>query len=152
MRISKRMLVMPGCWALPTYLKVINGNYKDLIILHSRNGMTHSAISFGNFIPVVASGEWDHEARPNHLSFNVNLNEIINHPSPKPLESIRKLIFYYTKENEIICDLFAGSGTIPIVCNEFNRQWIAFEIDPDYYEAASKRIENYKLQLKLNFA
>ncbi|GAG67220.1 unnamed protein product, partial [marine sediment metagenome] len=63
-RISKRMLVMPGCWALPTYLKEIEGHYRDLIILHSRNGMTHSAISFGNFIPVVASGEWKHESRP----------------------------------------------------------------------------------------
>ena len=71
------------------------------------------------------------------------------HETPKPLGLFRYLIKTYSNEGNIVYDGFMGSGTTAIAAMEENRQWIGFELDPDYYKAASKRIENHKAQLKL---
>ena len=67
----------------------------------------------------------------------------------KPIALYKWLLKNYAKPEFKIIDTHAGSCSSVIAFLEFGCQWIAFEIDKDYYQAASKRIENYKLQLKL---
>ena len=71
------------------------------------------------------------------------------HPCEKPIALYKWLLKNYAKPEFKIIDTHAGSCSSVIAFLEFGCQWIAFEIDKDYYEAANKRIENYKLQLKL---
>ena len=71
-----------------------------------------------------------------------------------------KFILMSSKENDIIYDLFMGSGIIVCVCMDLNRNYIGFEILSEYCEAfkvtrnlASKRIrktirEIYPVALK----
>jgi len=42
-------------------------------------------------------------------------------------EIVRRIIEWITKENDIILDFFAGSGTTAAVAHKMNRQWIAVE-------------------------
>ena len=71
------------------------------------------------------------------------------HPSQKPIQLYKWLLKNYAKPNFKIIDTHAGSCSSVIAFMDYGCEWIAFEINRDYYEAASKRIENHRLQLKL---
>jgi len=71
------------------------------------------------------------------------------HPTQKPTKLYKWILHNYADPNFKIIDTHAGSCSSVIAFLDFGCNWIAFEIDKDYYKAASKRIENHKLQLKL---
>ena len=71
------------------------------------------------------------------------------HPTQKPIALYKWLLKNYAKPDFKIIDTHAGSCSSVIAFLDFGCQWIAFEIDKDYYQSASKRIENHKAQLKL---
>lgn len=69
------------------------------------------------------------------------------HPTQKPVELIRWLIRSYSNEGDTILDNCMGSGTTAIACIREKRNFIGFELNPEYYEVCKKRIinENYNL-------
>ena len=69
------------------------------------------------------------------------------HPTQKPVELIRWLIRSYSNEGDTILDNCMGSGTTAIACIRENRNFIGFELNPEYYEVCRKRIldEEYNL-------
>ena len=71
------------------------------------------------------------------------------HPTQKPVELFSWCLKKYSKENDIIFDGFAGSGTTALACIELNRKFICVEKDKDYYEIAKKRIEIAQSQGRL---
>lgn len=147
-RIAPRMLVMPGNTSLIKAGAALP-DYKDCIVLYSKNGMTKSRIAFGNWIPVLASGDWKWEPRPNLLPFTVTTIEKIDHPSPKPIRAMLALIERYTEPGWTIFDPFMGSGTTGVACVQTGRRFIGVEIDPGYFAIAQRRIENAAAQLPL---
>lgn len=48
-----------------------------------------------------------------------------------------------------VFDPYMGSGTVAIVCDKLGFEFVGCEIDKEYYNAAVKRFETYKLQGKL---
>jgi site-specific DNA-methyltransferase (adenine-specific) len=66
------------------------------------------------------------------------------HPTQKPIALYKWLLKNYAKPEFKIIDTHAGSCSSVIAFLDFGCQWIAFEIDKDYYQSASKRIENHK--------
>ena len=69
------------------------------------------------------------------------------HPTQKPVELIRYLIRTYSNEGDTILDNCMGSGTTAIACIREKRNFIGFELNPEYCEVCKKRIinENYNL-------
>ena len=65
------------------------------------------------------------------------------HPTMKPLKLIARLIRNSSKENEKVLDLFGGSGSTLIVCEQLNRQCYMMEYDPVYVDAIIERWENF---------
>ena len=63
------------------------------------------------------------------------------HPTQKPSELIQMLIEQYSKEGDIVLDPFLGSGTTAVACVNTNRHYIGFELDPQYYNIACKRLD-----------
>jgi DNA modification methylase len=55
-KASKTVAIMPGLWALPNCINSMNGRYKWVLSGYNRNGMTHGAIGFNNWIPCVVGG------------------------------------------------------------------------------------------------
>jgi len=55
------------------------------------------------------------------------------------------LISMFSKEGDLVLDPFAGYGSIPLVCELFDRRWIGIEIDPIKYEIAKKIISEKKI-------
>ena len=73
-------------------------------------------------------------------SCNKSDKDLYDHPTIKPLDFVKDHIFNSTQENEIVLDTFMGSGTTAVACKELNRNFIGFEINPEYYQIALDRI------------
>ena len=71
------------------------------------------------------------------------------HPTQKPIEIIKRLLFSLSDENQLVLDCFGGSGTIAIACIETNRQYILFENNPQYFKIINDRIKSAKSQTLL---
>jgi site-specific DNA-methyltransferase (adenine-specific) len=78
----------------------------------------------------------------------LNFNNVMKkqlHPTQKPVELFEYLIKTYTNEGETVLDNCMGSGTTAVACINTNRNFIGFELDPDYYKIAEERIRKAKL-------
>lgn len=59
-----------------------------------------------------------------------------------PLDIPETCILLSSKENDIILDMFMGSGTTGVACKNTNRDFIGIELDKTYFDIAKKRIES----------
>ena len=71
------------------------------------------------------------------------------HPTQKPVELYHWLLRNYAKEGDKILDTHMGSGSSIIACHNMGFDYMAFELDKDYYNAAVERINNHKAQLRM---
>jgi ParB family transcriptional regulator, chromosome partitioning protein len=69
-----------------------------------------------------------------------NFNEGKYHPAQKPIELIENIIKTGSKENDIILDCFAGSGTAGVVCEKLNRKYILIEKSKEYCDVIRGRL------------
>ncbi|MFN8579325.1 MAG: site-specific DNA-methyltransferase [Candidatus Sericytochromatia bacterium] len=74
------------------------------------------------------------------------------HPTQKPVELIMKAISNSSKVDDIILDLFGGSGSTLIACNKMNRINRSMELDPKYVDVIVQRYVDYtgNENIKLN--
>ena len=63
------------------------------------------------------------------------------HPTQKPVSLISYLISTYTNEGDVVLDPFMGSGTTAVAAMKLNRYYIGYEINKEYCDIASRRIE-----------
>ena len=63
------------------------------------------------------------------------------HPTMKPIDLLVYLIKNSSKENDLIVDLFAGSGSSMIAAEETKRICYTMELDPKYCDVVVKRWE-----------
>ncbi|STQ86864.1 site-specific DNA-methyltransferase [Helicobacter muridarum] len=75
-------------------------------------------------------------------SFSAVSARKIGHPAPFPLELPKRLIEFYSFENDIILDPFMGSGTTALAAIELNRHFIGYEINEEYIKLANSKILN----------
>lgn len=73
----------------------------------------------------------------------------IGHPAPFPEELPHRLIQLYTFKDDVILDPFVGSGTACLSAIKDKRNYVGYDIDPEYIKLAEKRISNYTSQLQL---
>ncbi len=75
----------------------------------------------------------------------------IGHPAPFPEELPKRCIQLYTFKNEVVLDPFVGAGTTAISAIKSKRQYVGYDIVPEYIEKANKRIEKEIKQKPLDF-
>lgn len=59
-----------------------------------------------------------------------------------PPALIEPCILATTKENDFVLDPFLGSGTVGLVCQEYNRKFVGIELNDKYIEIARKRLSS----------
>lgn len=85
-------------------------------------------------------------------SFSVlpNLREKgIDHPTPKNVKEVERIIKNITKQGDLVLDPFSGSGTTALACQNLERDFIAFEKNEKYWYDSVKRLNDATKQLKL---
>lgn len=62
------------------------------------------------------------------------------HPTQKPVALLEYLVKTYSNEGETVLDNCMGSGSTGVACVNTGRNFIGMEIDPGYFDIATKRI------------
>ena len=63
------------------------------------------------------------------------------HPTQKPISLVGWFLEKYSKQNELCIDLFGGSGSTLIACEQLGRKCYMMELDPKYCDVIVKRWE-----------
>lgn len=74
------------------------------------------------------------------------------HPTMKPIKLIARLVKNSSRQDEIVLDLFGGSGSTLITCEQLNRSCRMMEYDPKYVDVIIDRWEQFtgEKAVKLN--
>ena len=74
------------------------------------------------------------------------------HPTQKPIKLCEWFIKRYSDDDNAILDLFGGSGSTLIACEQLNRKCYMMELDPHYIDVIIQRWENFtgEKAIKLN--
>ena len=74
------------------------------------------------------------------------------HPTMKPIKLIARQVKNSSKVGEKVLDLFGGSGSTIITCEQLNRKCYTMEYDPIYVDVIIERWENFTGQkaVKIN--
>ena len=86
------------------------------------------------------------------LEFNNILGNKL-HPCEKPVDLLELLIKNSSNENDVVMDMFMGSGSTGVACLNTNRKFIGIELDDKYFEISKSRlnkaVENKEELLKV---
>ena len=67
----------------------------------------------------------------------------VGHPTPKPVIMIEGHIKACAKTDDLVLDVFGGSGATMIACEKTNRQSCLMELDPKYCDVIIKRWQDF---------
>ena len=74
------------------------------------------------------------------------------HGCQMPEQLIGRIVRASSNENDWVLDPFLGSGTTGSVAKKLNRQFIGFELSPEYVQQARRRIESVEIGQPLDGA
>jgi site-specific DNA-methyltransferase (adenine-specific) len=137
-RVSKKQIIWGGNYFLD-YL----GKTDGFIVWNKMNGtnpMADCELAWQNVKGTTRMFSWHHFS-------GQKITKI--HPTQKPVSLYKWLLKNYANEGDKILDTHLGSGSIAIACHDLGYELTACELDTDYYNAAIKRIDEHKQQLKL---
>jgi len=66
--------------------------------------------------------------------------ERADHPTQKPLEIIDRMIYASCPPDGVVLDPFMGSGTTAVSAQRCGRQFVGFELNPDYCDIIKTRL------------
>jgi DNA modification methylase len=78
-----------------------------------------------------------------YINREIKREEQGNHPTPKPIELISKALKNSSKKEDIVLDVFGGSGSTLIACEQLNRNCYMMELDPKYIDVIIDRWEQF---------
>ena len=95
--------------------------------------------------PILFYGEkWGKKRASDVFDFPIGSQKGVgNHPCPKPLKLFADLISNYSEADDLVLDLFGGSGSTLIACEQLNRICYMMELDEKYCDVIVKRWEEY---------
>ena len=66
--------------------------------------------------------------------------QVLSHPTQKPEELIERIVLATTDPDDIVLDVFAGSGTTAVVAVKNGRNFVGCDQDIEYVRQANRRI------------
>ena len=75
--------------------------------------------------------------------FNIPIagqDECEQHPCPKSQRAWTKLLNLVAQENDLVLDIFSGSGTTALACKKNGCRFIGIEISKKYCDISNRRL------------
>lgn len=73
--------------------------------------------------------------------------ERVDHPTQKPLEIIERMVLASCPPGGVILDPFMGSGTTAIAAKRCGRNFVGFELNPEYCQIIDNRLASPEAHL-----
>ena len=67
-------------------------------------------------------------------------SENTRYPTQKPIDLLKRIITITTNENDLVIDLYSGSGTTALACQELNRDYIGCDISESAINLTKMRL------------
>ncbi len=123
------------------------GEPTEIAVWIHKNGVSGGRVSnLSLWEPIIFYGKHDRNSRANNL-FEYDLKRQLigetgnEHSCPKQVQMIMDIVKSYSREKKLILDIFGGSGTTLIACEQLNRKCFMMEIDPIYCDVIVNRWE-----------
>jgi DNA modification methylase len=130
--------------SLPTY----NPQFTRGDPTHKRDKPSVTNNTYGDF-EIIPQRDYGREKFPKSI-LDFDRRHPPLHPTEKPVALCEYLIRTYTNEGDLVLDNCMGSGTTAEACIRSGRQFIGFEKEQSYYDAAQIRIKKAQEQGKLD--
>jgi len=103
-----------------------------------------------NTMPTFGDCElaWTNLDRKSVKKYDITYNGLIgkekerHHPTQKPVRLCAEVLQDFTSSEEIVLDLFGGSGSTLIACEQLDRKCYMMELSPKYVDVIIARWEN----------
>ena len=144
-RVSKNQII----WGANHFIQNIpNANSSCWVVWDKDNtgDFADSELAYASFKTAVRNFKWRWNGM---LQQDMKNKEVRIHPTQKPVKLYEWLLMNYAKEGDKILDTHLGSGSIAIACHNLKYDLTACELDKEYFEAAMKRINQHKAQLRI---
>lgn len=149
----KDLLGIP--WRLALALQADGWYLRDDIIWHKPNAQPESVkdrpTRDHEYVFMLAKSEkyyYDREAildsngRNKRTVWSINTRSFPGaHFATFPSQLVEPCILASTRPGDFVLDPFFGSGTVGVVCQEYNRKFIGVELNSDYVNMACERLE-----------
>ena len=63
-----------------------------------------------------------------------------DHPTQKPLAIVERMVLASCPEGGLVLDPFMGSGTSAVAAARNGRNFVGFELNPEYFKIVEKRV------------
>lgn len=132
-------------------------NFRDIIVWHKSNPMPNlrkmdkfrSSTEFLYWgTKSSKSGYWNPGIKQTHNFIETPLcqgKERYEHPCQKPLVLIKHFLNILSQPEDIILDLFGGTGTIAVACQQMGRKYIIFEKEEQWIRIIYERLKQQSL-------
>lgn len=105
-----------------------------------------------NFSLAMCEVAWCSVQKPMKMfRYSVNNERNKIHPTQKPVALYKWILSNYANAGDLILDTHVGSASSLIACEDMGFQYVGFEIDEEYYQKASARIEEFRQQIRMDF-
>lgn len=132
-------------------------DYKEYLIWYKKFGLSRGSFYKAMVTePILLIGE-----KPINKFYPTDCIEMMTdreeglrelHTCPKPVKLFQQIIEPMTEEGDVVLEMFGGSGTTLICCEQIKRRARAIEIDPKYCQVIVDRMHKLdpSLQIKRN--
>lgn len=77
--------------------------------------------------------------------------DLRGHPTAKPVELSQRMIYFTSREGDLVLDAFGGGGNILYAAQSLNRRWIGIERNPEYCNIIKSKLSRIDSVLDLDF-
>jgi len=152
---TERAVIQLGCDSDPAILQPIKLPFFRVAWLryampHYKGRLLYTSDIAYMFGKPPASRKGNHVIPGEAISKNT-LGKEADHPCPRKLSHVSWCVERFSEPEDIVLDLFMGSGTTGIACVELGRRFIGIEINEKYFNIACKRIKEAAAQGTLNW-
>ena len=145
-RVSKNQIIFGANHFIEN---IPNANSSCWIVWNKKNGRTDFAdcelvyTSFKSAVRMFSfnwNGMWQE---------NMKNKETRIHPTQKPVALYLWLLQKYAQPGDKILDTHLGSGSSALAAHDLGFDFVGYELDTEYFEAAQERLRQHQRQLSL---
>ena len=121
-------------WAKDNPIPLTNGNFvggEYVVVLRGKGATFNTGLPLSNYLRYYLGYRYSGPS---------------GHPTEKPRALLERLVRVSSNVGDVVFDPFAGSGSTGIVALKEGRQFIGFEINPEYYQWAAGALESASLE------